>query len=182
MKRWRKRLRALVRRDAVERELDEELAFHLEMETRKHVRSGMSLADARRRAAIEFGGVEKYKEEVRDARVLGWVPGMSLDFKLGFRMLARYPGLTVVGALAMAFGVAIGAAGFEHVRDQLFPPLPYADAGRIVAIHNVSTRTTRPEPRALHDFFAWRKELRSVEGLSALHSRERGLSLRSKGA
>jgi predicted permease len=175
-KRWRKRVRTLVRRDAVERELDEELAFHLEMETRKHVRAGMSPAEARRRAAIEFGGVEKFKEEVRDERALGWVPGMSLDFKLGIRMLLRYPGLTVVGALAMAFGIAVGAGGFELMKDQLFPPLPYAEPGRIVAIQNVSTRTTLPERRALHDFAAWRK-LRSVQQLSALHSRERNLSL-----
>ncbi len=180
-KRWRRRLRALVRRDAVERELDEELAFHLEMETRKNLQAGMGPAEARRRAAIEFGGVERFKEEVRDARVLGWVPGTSLDFRLGIRMLARYPGLTVVGALAMAFGIAVGAGGFELVKDQLFPPLPYAEPGRIVAIENVSTRTLQPEPRALHDFAAWRRELRSVERLSALQPRERSLSLGEPG-
>ncbi len=89
MKRWRKRLRTLVRREAVEAELEEELSFHLEMETEKNLRAGMSPKEARRQAAITFGGVERYKEKVREARTLGWVPGMSLDFKLGFRMLVK---------------------------------------------------------------------------------------------
>src|SRR4028118_1159463 len=85
-KRWSKRVRALVRRDDVERELDEELAFHLEMETEKNVRSGMTPAEARRQAVLEFGGVEKHKEEVRDARWLGGLNGLSLDTRLGARM------------------------------------------------------------------------------------------------
>jgi hypothetical protein len=74
-KRWSRRLRALVRKDAVERELDEELAFHLEMETAGNLRQGMDPDEARRRAAVTFGGVERFKEEVRDSRRLGWVTG-----------------------------------------------------------------------------------------------------------
>src|SRR5687768_13128829 len=104
-KRVSKRLRTLVRRDAVERELDEELAYHMELEVQKNLAAGMSEAEARRRAAIAFGGVEKHKEEVRAARALGWISGTSLDFKLGFRMLIKYPGLTLVGGLAIAFGI-----------------------------------------------------------------------------
>ena len=55
-KRWRKRMRALMRRGDVERELDEELAFHLQMETEKNLRAGMSPAEARRQAVLKFGG------------------------------------------------------------------------------------------------------------------------------
>ena len=80
LKRWKKRLRAVFRQDAVDREMDEELAFHLELEIRKNEGLGMSPAEARRQAALTFGGVERYKEQVRDARVLSWVGGMSLDF------------------------------------------------------------------------------------------------------
>src|SRR5688572_18711250 len=96
LKGWRKRLRAVVRRDAVDRELREELAFHMEMETAKHVDAGVPVQEARRRAAVAFGGVEKYGAVTRDARALAWVSGLSLDFRLGLRMLVRYPGLTVV--------------------------------------------------------------------------------------
>ncbi len=74
MKRWKRRLRGLVHAEAVEGELDEELAFHLEMEIQKNLRAGMSPAEARRQAALTFGAMEKFKEEVRDARTLGWIP------------------------------------------------------------------------------------------------------------
>ena len=65
-RRWRKRLHALLHRDAADRELDEELAFHLELETEKHLRAGMSPDDARRRAVLAFGDVERHKQgEIR---------------------------------------------------------------------------------------------------------------------
>jgi putative ABC transport system permease protein len=109
------------------------------------------------------------------------IPTASLlDFKLGFRMLARYPSLSAVAVLAMAFGIAGGAASVEVVKDQAFPPLPYRDADRIVAIQNVNVMTTRPEPRALHHFVTWRKELRSFEMVSALYQRQRNLSLQQE--
>ncbi|HEV2736824.1 MAG TPA: ABC transporter permease, partial [Longimicrobiaceae bacterium] len=169
--------RGLRHPDRLEAEMDEEMRFHMEMEAERLARErGLDPAEARRQAAVAFGGTDRYKEEGRDARGLTRVAGASLDFRLGFRMVARHPGLTLVGVLAMAFGIAAGAVAFELVKDQLFPPLPYGEAGRIVGIRNVSTRTTRPDPRALHDFAAWRAELRSVEHLSALHHRERTLS------
>ena len=100
----------------------------------------------------------------------------ALDFKLGFRMMARYPSLTAVAVLAMAFGIAGGAAGFQWVKEATFlPPLPYRDEARIVRIQHVDTRTTAVEPRALHHFDAWRESLASVEHLSALSLRERSL-------
>ena len=175
-KRWGKRLRTLLRRDAVERELDEELAFHLEMETRKNLRAGMTPEEARRRARIAFGGVEKAKEEVRDARALGWVTGMALDFKLGGRMMARYPGLTVVGGLAIAFAIAVGAATFEVVTQLVHPRLPLPAGDRVVGVRNWDAAANRVEGRALHDFAAWRRELRSVEELGAFRTQARNLA------
>ena len=174
-KRWAKRLRALVRRDAVERELDEELAFHLEMETRKNERAGMSPAEARRRAALAFGGVEKFKEEVRDARMLGWVSGASLDFKLGARMIARYPGLTVVAGMALAFAIALGAATFELVTQLVHPRLPLHDGAAVVGIRVWDTRAGREEDRLAADVLAWRGELRSVREIGAFRTLARNL-------
>ncbi len=175
-KRWARRLRALARKDAVERELDEELAFHLEMETAGNLRAGMDPGEARRRAAIAFGGVERFKEEVRDSRRLGWVTGMSLDFRLGARMLARYPGLTLVGGLAIAFAVATGAATFEVVNQVVHPALPLDEGDRVVGIRNWDAAANRVEGRALHDFAAWRGELRSVGELGAFRQVERNLA------
>jgi predicted permease len=127
----------------------------------------------RRRRAIGASG-----RTARAAGGPGRIPTASwLDFKLGLRMLARYPSLTLVAVVAMAFGIAVGAGAFELVKDQLFPPLPYRDAARIVRIENVDARTTRPAPRALHDLARWREGLRTVEQLSAVTRRERNLWL-----
>ena len=123
-KRWARRLRTVLRRDAVERELDEEMTFHFQMEVEKNVRAGMAPAEARRRAGIAFGGVEKFKEEVRDARAFGWVSGLSLDLKLGLRMLR--PGGSVV------------CAGI-HMSD--IPSFPYADLWRERSIRSVANLT-----------------------------------------
>ena len=101
-----------------------------------------------------------------------------LDFTLGLRMLARYPSLTAVAVLAMAFGIATGAGAFHLVKElMLLPPLPYSEEARIVRIQNVSTATTFEDPRALHDFTMWRTELRSVEHLSVLQLRDRNLTV-----
>ncbi|HEX2191528.1 MAG TPA: ABC transporter permease [Longimicrobiaceae bacterium] len=174
-KRWRKRLRALVRRDAVDREMDEELAFHMEMETQQNLRAGMSPEEARRRAALAFGGVERFKEEVRDARSLGWVSGASLDLKLGLRMLAKYPGLTLVGGIAMAFAIAVGAATFELVAEVVHPRLPLPDGDRVVGIRILDAEAGRPEERVAGEFLAWRGELRTLDELGAFRGASRNL-------
>jgi putative ABC transport system permease protein len=174
-KRWHRRLRAVLRRDATERDLDEEMAFHLEMQTRENLRAGMAPEEARRQAALAFGGAERFKEEVRDARRLGWVPGLSLDLRLGARMLAKSPGLTLVGGLGMAVAIAIGAGAFSFFYGSLFTPLPLDEGGRIVALENWDTEANNEERRSLHDFVAWRGELRSVRELAAFRTVGRNL-------
>jgi len=177
LNRWKKRIRTLIRRDAVERELDEELAFHLEMETEKNIREGMSPEEARRQAAIEFGGVDRYKEKVREARTLGWVPGLSLDFKLGLRMLAKYPGLTLVAGVAMAFAIAVGAATFEFLKDAMYPTLPLPDGDRVVRLQVLDSHAGGAVGVAPADFTVWGEELRSVEALGAFYRVARNLRL-----
>ena len=70
-RRLRARVRALLKRQDVERDLDDELRFHLDMETEYQMRRGLSERDARRRAQREFGGVERYRDETRDVRGVG---------------------------------------------------------------------------------------------------------------
>ena len=94
--------------------------------------------------------------------------GMSwLDFKLGFRMLIKYPGLTLVGVFAMSVGIAIAAGYFEFANDLINPTLPLEDGDRIVAIQNWDAAAASSERRSLHDFVTWRDELESVEDLGA---------------
>ena len=172
--RWRKRMRALMRKDEVERELDEELAFHLEMETEKNVRAGMPPAEARRRAVLEFGGLEKHKEEVRDARWLGGFNGLSLDARLGVRMLVKHPGLTLVGGLGMAVAIAV-AAVFDASIGAANSPIPVEGGDRIVALEVWDARINNQEGRFLYEFGRWREEVRTVQDLGAFRSFTRNL-------
>src|SRR5688572_9335848 len=108
-------------------------------------------------------------------RDLGWLGGLSLDLKLGGRMLVKYPGLTVVGGLAMAFAILVGTVIFEVVTMLVYPTLPLPAGERIVQIRNWDVAANRPEPRALHDFIVWRGALRSVTELGAWRDVTRNL-------
>ncbi|CAA9348582.1 MAG: hypothetical protein AVDCRST_MAG11-3376 [uncultured Gemmatimonadaceae bacterium] len=174
-KRWRRRLRALVHTEAVDRELDAELAFHLEMETEKHVRAGMTPEAARRQARLAFGAVRQHKAEARDARWLSWLPGLLLDFRLGARMLVKYPGITLVGGLAFAFAIAVGAAGFELIMQVAAPRLPLPDGDRIVAIRAWDAAASDHERRLAYELTSWRSALRTVEELGAHRTVRRNL-------
>src|SRR5215216_5542594 len=110
----RARLRLLFARRAAESRMNEEIRFHIEMEAERLARAeGLEPDEARRRALVAFGGVERHKEAMRDGRGLAWLGGMTLDLKLGVRMLAKYPGLALVGVVGMAVAVAIGAVTFS---------------------------------------------------------------------
>ena len=164
----RARLRLLVGRRAAEARMSEEMRFHLDMETERLQREeGLGPVEARRRALVAFGGVERFKEEMRDGRGLAWLGGLSLDLKLGFRMLVKYPGLTVVGGLAMAFAIWAGVVSFVLVGQVVHPTLPLPDGDRIVQIGNWDVSENSQEPRALSDFLVWRDGLRSVTDLGA---------------
>lgn len=164
----RTRLRLLIAGREAESRMSREFQFHIDMEAEQLVRTkGLPPAEARRRALAAFGGVEKHKEALRDGRGLAWVRGWSVNVKLGTRMLAKYPGVTIVGVAAMAIGIGLAAAYLEAVNDLLHPTLPLEDGRRIVGLQNWDVSQNRPELRSTRDFVAWRQELRSVQNLGA---------------
>lgn len=119
---FRARLRLLFARSSAEDRMDEEIRFHIDMETERLVREeGLDPRAARRRGFVAFGGIEKVKEELRDGRGLGGLTGFSLDLKLGFRMLVKYPVLTGASVLALAVAVALAASWFEFSKDMARP-------------------------------------------------------------
>jgi predicted permease len=172
--RWRKRLRVLLRREEVERELEEEFAFHLEMETRKNLRAGMAPEAARRQAALTFGARERFREEVRDARWFGPVIGLTPDVKLALRMLAKHPALSVTGALGMAVCVAIATAFFSFMAFYYSAP-PLDEGDRIVALDYLDTRNEENSRATLFDLDTWKGSQRSVRQLSAFRDSHRYL-------
>jgi predicted permease len=163
----RARLRLLFGRRAAESRMDQEFRFHLEMETERLMRDrGLDAVEARRRALVAFGGVERHKEEMREGRGTAWFSGMSLDLKLGARMLAKYPGLTVVGGLAMAFGIWFGAVAFHMFGLITSTKLPLPDGERIVKIQYWDAKAQQSEDRILYDYQQY-GGLRSITDLGA---------------
>jgi putative ABC transport system permease protein len=130
----RSRVRAIFRRPVVERELGEELQFHLDQEIDKHVRAGLTPQDARRRALADLGGIESTREAVRDARGTRTVDALRQDLRYAVRVMTRTPGFTVAVVLTLALGIGATATMFAVVDGVLLRPLPYADADRIAQI------------------------------------------------
>jgi putative ABC transport system permease protein len=100
-----------------------------------------------------------------------------LDWKLGGRMLVKYPGLSVIGGLTLAAAIGLGAGWFEVTRQLTNPRLPLPDGDRIVRIDIWDAAASRVDPRSLYDFQLWREQLRSISQLGAYRSFERNLIL-----
>jgi predicted permease len=148
--------------------MDREFHLHIEMEAEHLMRAkGLAADEARRQAMVAFGGVEKHKEALRDGRGLAWIGGVALDVKLAARLLARYPWLTVVGCIALAFGIAAGVAGFEMRKQLVNPSLPLAEGSQIVGLRNWDPLRNRVALTTAADFVTWRDSLTRVRDISA---------------
>jgi predicted permease len=99
-----------------------------------------------------------------------------LDFKVGLRMLGRYPGLTLVGTVAIAVAIALGTLYFEALNKWQNPRLPTRDSDRVISIRNWDANGLGVEARSLNDFSIWRKEVKTVENLGAAISFVRNLA------
>jgi putative ABC transport system permease protein len=98
-----------------------------------------------------------------------------LDWKLGARLLLKYPALTIIGGLSLAAAIAIGAIGIELADELLYKRLPFDEGGRIVRLETQDTAASRVEPRVLHDFAIWRQSLKTVTELGAALVSERNV-------
>lgn len=125
---------ALFRRRHQDSELDEEVRFHLEMETRRHVEAGMSDAEAQRRARRDFGGVERHKDDTRDERGASPLFDALSDLRFAVRSLRHRPGLTAAATITLALGIGATATVFGVVKRVLLTPLPYDHPERVVAV------------------------------------------------
>src|SRR5690348_8395014 len=125
---------ALLGRRRQDRELDEELRFHIDMETRRYMDQGFSEPEARRRARRDFGGVERHKDGVRDERGASWLVDGWSDIRFAARSLWRRPGFTAIATLTLALGIGATTTLFGVVRQVLLAPLPYGHPESIAVV------------------------------------------------
>ncbi len=136
---WR-RLRATLRPGQVERELDEELEFHLAARAEKNRAMGMDAEQARLAARRQLGNATRVKEEARGVRVSTALEAVWRDFTYGLRTLRKRPGFTLVAVATLGLGIGASTAIFSVVENILVEPFPYPHAERFmtVEIHDVN--------------------------------------------
>jgi predicted permease len=166
--RFRSWLLAILRRTRMESDMDAELRFHIEAFAEDLVRSGVPREEALRRARIEFGGIERAKEECRDARRVNFVENLLQDLRFGLRMLRKSPGFTFIAVLTLALGIGANAAIFSAVNTVLLRPLPYKDADRLVTVWSQNrARGFDTDQVSPLDFADWRSQNHVFEGMAA---------------
>jgi predicted permease len=132
------RLYGLIWKTRLEKDMDDELRFHIEMRTRENIKQGLDPESARMAALRRFGGFEQVKEDCRDVRGGGILEMLVQDMRFGLRRMLKTPGFTIVAILSLALGIGANTAIFSLVNTVMFPPLPVAEPERLLSVYPVS--------------------------------------------
>jgi predicted permease len=176
-RRFARRVRALLHGHALNQEVSAEMRLHLELEAEELVRSqGLSPAEARRRAAVAFGGVSHHVEGHRDARGVRWFEDLGQDMRYAARALRRSPAFTLTAGLVLALGIGASTAIFSAVDAVLVSRLPYPEDDRLVRIYEQNSPKNRWGLSTV-DYQAIIAQQRSFTSVGALRSRDASIAV-----
>lgn len=160
-------LAGLFRSDSRDVRLDDEVGFHIEMETAKHMRAGLARAEARHAALVSFGGRDRWTEASRDEYRSRPLFDFWQDFRYAIRALLAAPGFTVAAVVTLAIGIGANTAIFSAVDGVLLKPLPFADDSRLVSLFQTDrTRGAVREDVAPGNFAEWSKLATAFSGMA----------------
>jgi hypothetical protein len=171
-------VRALLGRERFDREMAEELRFHLEKETEAHMRAGMDAAAARRAARLAFGAVDSVRESVREESGWSWLDDLRVDGRFAVRSLARNPVFAAVAIVTLGLGIGAATAVYSVVDGVLLRPLPWVDEDRVAMIWELDRISgTEREAASVPDFIDFQEQSESFAVMAALDDRPVNLSL-----
>ncbi|HKD11948.1 MAG TPA: ABC transporter permease [Thermoanaerobaculia bacterium] len=163
--------RAFFRRESLEREMDEEMRFHIEMETRKNLGRGMTPEQASTEALRGFGGLDRHKEEGRDASGIPWLESFSQDTRIALRGLKRNPAYALASIATLALGIGANVAVFSVVHAVFLQELPYGGGDRLVRLRQdapaAGIEDAAFSPVEVADY---RSQTRTLQGVVEYHS------------
>jgi putative ABC transport system permease protein len=167
----RYRLRALFRRNAVEDELQQELGFHFDQQVEKHVRAGMTRYEALRQTRLAFGGMDRIKDECREARGLAAAETLLQDIRHALRLWGRNPGFALAAVTAIGLGIGVNAAVFTITNAALFKTLPSERSGHTVYILGRQPGCELPcdTGRSYPDYRDFQAQAKSFDAIVAYH-------------
>ena len=157
----------MLHRSRVESDMDAELRFHIEAYAEDQVRDGVPRDEALRRARIEFGGLERAKEECREARGMHFVDTLFQDLHYGIRILRASPGFTLAAVLTIALGVGANAAIYGLINSAFLRGLPFHEPDRLVHIWTIQSDGEIHTPTT-SQYQAVLEESKSFEQIAAM--------------
>src|SRR5690348_6698896 len=173
------RLAGLFDRDRRDSELQAELESHLQMHIDDYVRSGMSPDDARRRALIKLGGVERVTEAYREQRGLPFLETLLQDLRFAFRGMRKNIGFTCVALLTLALGIGANSALFSVVNGVLLNPLPYPDSEQLTILYS-SSKNFQHGSVSYPNFVDWEAQTKSFSSMTAFRDDDWNLTGQSE--
>lgn len=144
--RWTRRLRGLLRREQVNRDIDSELLFHVDERVDELMAEGLDEGEARRRALVQFGSLVQHKEELHQIDLFARLEILLRDLRLALRTLAGSPAFTATAVLSLALGIGANTAIFSIINAVMLRSLPVADPAALVAIQSKEIGSSLTNP------------------------------------